>query len=103
MANLCERCKRSMTSHDDQASCPLCRLAAGECSLDLGNPCNIYREWTSNNGGTQKIFGGCQRREPASEGDSTGLQSSFDLKRGYLSRPGLASSSGPTSEISSQA
>ena len=47
MANVCERCKRSMSSHDDHASCPQCRMAAGECSLDLENPCNFCGEWTS--------------------------------------------------------
>ena len=46
MANVCERCKRSMSSHDNHASCPQCRMAAGECSLDLENPCNICEEWT---------------------------------------------------------
>ena len=47
MAYVCERCKRSMSSHDNHASCPQCRMAAGECSLDLENPCNICEEWTS--------------------------------------------------------
>ena len=47
MANVCERCKRSMSTHDNHASCPHCRMAAGECSLDLENPCAICEEWTS--------------------------------------------------------
>ena len=46
MANVCGRCKRSMSLHDNHASCPQCRMAAGECSLDLENPCNICEEWT---------------------------------------------------------
>ena len=46
MANVCERCKRSMSIHDDHASCPQCRIAAGECSLDLDNPCGICANWT---------------------------------------------------------
>ena len=46
MANVCEPCKRSMSSHDNHASCPQCRMAAGECSFDLENPCNICEEWT---------------------------------------------------------
>ena len=46
MANVCERCKRSMSSHDNHASCPQCRMAAGECSLDSENPCTICKEWT---------------------------------------------------------
>ena len=47
MANVCERCKRSMSSHDDHASCPQCGMAAGECHLDIENPCNICGGWTS--------------------------------------------------------
>ena len=47
MANVCERCKRSMSTHDNHASCPNCQMAAGECSLDLENPCAICEEWTS--------------------------------------------------------
>ena len=46
MANVCERCKRSMSSHDNHASCPLCRMAAGECSLDSENPCTTCKVWT---------------------------------------------------------
>ena len=47
MANVCERCKHSMSSHDDHASCPQCRMAAGECHLDIQNPCTICGGWTS--------------------------------------------------------
>ena len=54
MANVCERCKRSMSSHDDHASCPQCRMAAGECSLDLENPCNFCGEWTSKQWGLRR-------------------------------------------------
>ena len=46
MANVCERCKRSMSTHDNHASCPQCRMAAGECSLDLENPCATCVNWT---------------------------------------------------------
>ena len=35
-----------MSSHDNHASCPQCRMAAGECCLDLENPCTICEEWT---------------------------------------------------------
>ena len=38
--------KRSMSTHDNHASCPQCRMAAGDCSLDLENPCTICQEWT---------------------------------------------------------
>ena len=44
MANVCEHCKRSMSTHDNRASCPQCRMAAGECSLDSENPCTICCE-----------------------------------------------------------
>ena len=47
MANVCERCKCSLSSHDDHASCPQCRMAAGECHLDIENPCNICGGWTT--------------------------------------------------------
>ena len=46
MANVCERCKRSMSSHDNHASCPQCRMAAGECSLDSEKPCTTCEGWT---------------------------------------------------------
>ena len=46
MANVCERSKRSMSTHDNHASCPQCRMAAGECSLDLENPCTTCVNWT---------------------------------------------------------
>ena len=46
MANVCERCKRSMSSHDNHASCPQCRMAAGECSLDSENPSTTCKVWT---------------------------------------------------------
>ena len=46
MANVCEHCNRSMSSHNNHASCPQCRMAAGECSLDSEKPCNICEGWT---------------------------------------------------------
>ena len=46
MANVCEHCKRSMSSHDNHASCQQCRMAAGECSLDSENPCTTCKVWT---------------------------------------------------------
>ena len=46
MANVCERCKRSMSTHDNHASCLQCRMAAGKCSLDSENPCTFCQEWT---------------------------------------------------------
>ena len=44
--NVCERCKHSMSIHDNHASCPQCRIAAGECTLDLDKPCGICANWT---------------------------------------------------------
>ena len=46
MANVCERCKRSMSSHDNHASCPQCQMAAGECGFDSEKPCTICEGWT---------------------------------------------------------
>ena len=84
MANVCGRCKRSMSSHDDHASCPQCRMAAGECSLDLENPCNFCREWTSNSGGTEKVLGGRQgESQPVRETAQVWIKPSLDSKRGF--------------------
>ena len=46
MANLCERCKHAMSAHNNHASCPQCRVAAGECSVDPENPCTTCEGWT---------------------------------------------------------
>ena len=46
MANLCERCKHAMSAHDNHASCPQCRVAAGECSVYPKNPCTTCEGWT---------------------------------------------------------
>ena len=46
MAKVCERCKHAMSAHDNHASCPQCRLAAGECSVDPENPCTTCEGWT---------------------------------------------------------
>ena len=32
MAKFCERCRHAMSAHDNHASCPQCRVAAGVCS-----------------------------------------------------------------------
>ena len=58
MANVCEPCKRSMSSHDDHASCPQCRMAAGECHLDIENPCNICGKSTCAGGHMTGYFAG---------------------------------------------
>ena len=62
-------------------SCPLCRITAGECHVDVDNPCSICVKWTSKQWNS---LGGPQ------------------LEAWIMSRPALsASSSGPASEISS--
>ena len=35
-----------MSAHDNHASCPQCRVAAGDCSVDPKNPCTICEGWT---------------------------------------------------------
>ena len=103
MANVCECCKRPMSSHDDHASCPQYRMAAGECNLDIEDPCNICEGWSS------KQWGKLRRslidaRARASQRGRQHWSAAFPrLEAWILSRPVSASSSGPTSEISSQA
>ena len=46
MANFCEHCKHAMSAHENHASCPQCRVAAGDCSVDPGNPCTTCEGWT---------------------------------------------------------
>ena len=46
MAKFCEHCKHAMSAHNNHASCPQCRLAAGECSVDPENPCTTCGGWT---------------------------------------------------------
>ena len=92
MANVCERCKRSMSSHDTHASCPQCRMAAGECSLDSGNPCTTCEGWTRRQWGKLRRSLVDARANAANVGDSTGRQPSLDSKHGfcqnqYLPRP----------------
>ena len=101
MANVCERCKRYMSSHDDHALCPQCQMAAGKCHLDIENPCNICGGWTS------KQWGKLRRplvdaRARASQRGRQYWSAAFPrLEAWILSRPVSASSSGPASEFSS--
>ena len=46
MANFCEHCKHAMSAHDNHASCPQFRVAAGDCSVDPKNPCTTCEGWT---------------------------------------------------------
>ena len=102
MANVCERCKRSMSSHDDHASCPQCRMAAGECNLDIEN-CNICGGWTSKQWGKLRRSLLDARARASQRGRQLWSAAFPRLEAWILSRPVSASSSGPTSEISSQA
>ena len=90
-------------SHDDHASCPQCRMAAGECSLDLENPCNICGEWTSKQ--WRKLRQSLvEARARASQRGRQHWSAAFPrLEAWILSKPVSASGSGPSSEISSQA
>ena len=101
MANVCERCKRSMSSHDDHTSCPQCRMAAGECHLDIEKPCNICGGWMSKQWGkVRRSLVGARAR--ASQRGRQHWTAAFPrLEAWILSRPVSASSSGPASEISS--
>ena len=103
MANVCERCKRPMSSHDDHASCPQCRLAAGECNLDIENRCNICGEWTSKQWGKLRRSLVDARARASQQGRQHWSAAFLRLEAWILSRPVSASSSGPTSEISSKA
>ena len=46
MAIVCEHCKRAISTHDNHASCPQCRVAAGDCNVDPKNPCTTCEGWT---------------------------------------------------------
>ena len=101
MVNVCERCKRSMSSHDDHASCPQCRMAAGECHLDIENPCNICGGWTSKQWGKLRRSLVDARARASQRGRQHWTAAFPRLEAWILARPVLASRSGPASEISS--
>ena len=103
MANVCERCKRSMSSHDDHASCPQCRMAAGDFYLDIKYPCNIWGVWMSQQWGKLRRSLVDARARSSQRGRQHWTAAFPRLEAWILSRPVSASSSGPTSEISSQA
>ena len=96
MANVCERCKRS-SSHDDHASCWQCRMAAGECHLDIENPCNICGGWTSQQWGKLRRSLVDTRARASQRGRQHWTAAFPRLEAWILSRPVSAS------EISSQA
>ena len=99
--NVCEHCKRSMSSHDDHASCTQCRMAAGECHLDIENPCNICGGWTSKQWGKLRRLLVDARARASQPGRQHWTAAFPRLEAWILSGPVSASSSGPASEISS--
>ena len=101
MANVCECCKCSMSSHDDHASSPQCRMAAGECHLDVENPCNICGGWTFKQWGKLRRSLVDARARASNQGRQHWTAAFHRLEAWILSRPVSASSSGPASEISS--
>ena len=103
MANDCERCKHSMSSHDDHASCPQCRMAAGKYHLDIENPCNICGGWTSKQWGKLRRSSVDTRARASQRGRQHWTAAFPRLEAWILSRPVSASSSQPASEISSLA
>ena len=99
MANVCERCKHSMSIHDDHTSCPQCRIAAGECSLDLDNPCGICENWTRRQWGKLRRSHIDARARSTQRGRQHWSTAFPRLEAWILSKPVSTSAS----EISSQA
>ena len=99
MANVCERCKRSMSTHDNHASCPQCRMAAGECSQDLENPCTICVNWTRRQWGKLRRSLVDARERSCQRGRQHWSAAFPRLEAWILSKPVSSSAS----EISSQA
>ena len=99
MANVCERCKRSMSTHDNHASCPQCQMAAGECSLDLENPCTICVNWTRRQWGKLRRSLVDARARSCQRGRQHWSAAFPRLEAWILSKPVSTSAS----EISSQA
>ena len=45
MDKRCGACERPMAYFDDHNECPLGRLAANHCQLDLSRPCEVCKSW----------------------------------------------------------
>ena len=102
MSNVCGRCKRPMSSHDNHASCPQCRIAAGECNLDVHDPCSICGGWMSKQWNRLRRSLVDARARASQRGRQHWTAAFPQLKAWIMSRQAIsASSSGPASEISS--
>ena len=101
MANVCERCKRPMSSHDDHASSPQFRVAAGLCNLDVHDPCSICEVWTPKQWGKLRRSLADARARASQRGKEHWTAAFPHLVAWITARPASASSSGPASEISS--
>ena len=102
MANVCGQCKRPMSLHDNHPSCPQCRIAAGECHLDVHDPCTICGGWTSKQWGKLRRSLVDARARASQRGRQHWTAAFPRLEAWIMSIPALsASSSGPASEISS--
>ena len=91
-----------MSSHDDHASCPQCQIAAGECNLDVQNPCFICGGWTSKQWSKLRRSLVDARARASQRGRQYCTSAFSQLEAWIMSRPALsATSSEPASEISS--
>ena len=102
MSNVCGRCRHPMLSHDDHASCPQCRIAAGVCHVDVDNPCFIRGEWTSKQWNKLRRSLVDARARTSQRGRQHWTSAFPRLEAWIISKPApSATSSGPASEISS--
>ena len=102
MSNVCGQCRRPMSSHDDHASCPQCRIAAGECHLDVEKPCSICGAWTSKQWSKLRRSLVDARARASQRGRQHWTSAFSHLEAWIISKPApSATSSGPASEISS--
>ena len=90
-----------MSSHDNHASCPQCRMAAGECHLDIENPCYICGGWTSKQWSKLRRSLVDARARASQRGRLHWTAAFPQLVAWILARPESASSSTPASEVAS--
>ena len=99
MANVCVRCKHSMSSNDNHASCLQCRMAAGECGLNPEKPCTICEGWIRRQWGKLRRSLIDARARSCQRGRQHWSAAFPRLEAWMLSKPASVSAS----EISSQA